>query len=210
MSKEEIDTVFAVDLGIEYNIIQAYKYLDKLGNKSYLVLTESNYNSEDNESSKVNKIRAYGFKQEEDQLVQLFTIYDFIDTKENYLDNIHFYTRYICVEDYDEDDLYDPIIIYGASENNYLDNSWVKILTFHKGKKYKIEISNSSFDSERFVKIDAAFYTLPQSIQDAVLLQMEAMYDNQHCYYGHYWKEQMRDKVTYIGDHPRSGKYEKD
>lgn len=202
LSDEEVERIFThekkKELGITYDIWKVYSYSDKSG-KYYLVLTERQYKEAISERGYiVDRIRGINYKREGGQLVKTFEMNDFVNSNGvDYNSDIHFYTRYIYVEDFDEDGYQEPIIIYGASDG-YVEDSLVKILIYQKARKIAIRISNSSLDYDRWIQVDKSFYSLPKAIKERVIRQMEAMQENGHCYYPHEWKEKMDRGVLMI------------
>ncbi len=197
LTQDKINEIFTenkkTQLGIEFDIWKVYDYKDKTGNY-YLVLTENKSNI--NQESRVNlSIKAFNFKIENQTWKKTFETNDF---KENHENSIWFWTRYIYSEDFDNDGIIEPIIIYGTSGSNNYDDGRIKILIYHKGKKVGIRIQNGILDDERNLRIDKEFYLLPKTIQDKVLEQMNAMVDNNHSILPYGWQEKMKKKKLFI------------
>lgn len=199
LSDEKIEEIFNENrkqqLGIKFNIWKVYDYKDKTGNY-YLVLTENK--SDENEGARDNlSIKAFNFKVENKIWKKTFETNDF---KENHETGIWFWTRYVYVEDFDNDGIVEPILFYGTNASNGYDDGRIKILIYHKGKKVGVRIQNGILDDERNLRIDAAFYLLPKSIQEKVVQQMNAMIKNNHSILPYGWQEKMKKKKLYIDE----------
>lgn len=197
LTDEKINEIFTEkkkkQLGIEFKIWKVYDYKDKTGNY-YLVLTENK--SDENEGARDNlSIKAFNFKIENEIWKKTFETNDF---KENHENGIWFWTRYIYTEDFDNDGIVEPFIIYGTSGMNNYDDGRIKILIYHKGKKVGVRIQNGVLDDERNMKIDKEFYSLPKKIQEKVLEQMNAMVNNNHSILPYGWQEKMKKKMLFI------------
>ncbi len=197
LTDEKINEIFTENkkeqLGIEFKIWKVYDYKDKTGNY-YLVLTENK--SDENEGARDNlSIKAFNFKIENEIWKKTFETNDF---KENHENGIWFWTRYIYTEDFDNDGIVEPFIIYGTSGMNNYDDGRIKILIYHKGKKVGVRIQNGVLDDERNMKIDKEFYSLPKKIQEKVLEQMNAMVNNNHSILPYGWQEKMKKKMLFI------------
>lgn len=181
------------ELGIKYPVWKAYSYTDKSG--EYLLALAGDWY----EMDQYKKIQAVNLKKRELGLTKTFEMNDLIDQSDWY-SNIFFWTRYTLVEDFDRDGVIEPIIIYGADRSGNFNDCWVKILIYHNNVKTRIWIHNSSLDHDRYMEVDEKFYSLPKPIQTKVIMQMEEMQENGHCYLGHTWKEKMQQGVTKISD----------
>ncbi len=197
LSEEKIKEIFTEkkrqELKILSNIWKVYDYKDKTGNY-YLVLTEDKY--EENIGNRDNiSIKAINYKIENKNWKKTFETNDF---KEKHETGIWFWTRYVYVEDFDNDGIIEPILFYGTNASNGYDDGRIKILIYHKGKKIGIRIQNGILDDERNFTVDATFYVLPKSIQAKVLQQMNAMVENNHSILPYGWQDAMKKKKLFI------------
>ncbi|KFF06284.1 YARHG domain-containing protein [Flavobacterium reichenbachii] len=200
LSEEKINQIFTKEkrkeLGINFVIWKVYNYKDKTG-EYYLVLTEDKFKETVGGNNFNNAIKAFNFKIENDHWTKTFETNDF---KESHEQSIWFWSRYIYVEDFDNDGIIDPIVIYGTSGPNSYDDGRIKILLYYKGKKIGIRIQNGVLDDERNFTIDANFYTLPKKIQDKIIEQMNLMVENNHSILPHGWQKKMAKKMTSIAE----------
>lgn len=198
ISKEKTDEIFneekKKELEIKFDIWKVYNYKDKTG-EYYLVLTENKFKEPVNGNFFNNSIKAFNLKKENNRFVKTFEIND---TKGKNEESIWFWTRYIYVEDFDDDGIIEPIVIYGTSGNNGYDDGRIKILLYYKGKKIGIRIQNGILDDERNFSVDADFYTVPKKIQDKILEQMNSMVKNNHSILPYGWQKKVAKKMTFI------------
>lgn len=199
---EEVELVFSdsvkKELGITYDIWKVYRYSDLTGDY-YFVMTEHPYS--EGASSKgfyYDKIRGINYKINATGLEKTFELNDYKDSRYEY--DIHFWSRYTLIEDYDGDEKNEPIIIYGTLGLNGYDDARVKILIYTGGVKSAIRIFNSPLDYDRYIQVDKSFYRLPAKIQEKVIEQMLNMQHNEHCLYPHGWQDAMRQKKIMIRD----------
>lgn len=206
--EDEVDSIFTdavrAKLGL-YKIWKVYKYADKTG-CYLLVLSENHYEKEKYPDCR-NKIKAVNYKIGEDRrLIKTFELTDQIKETEGdemFEDNINFYTRYIYVEDFDGDGRIEPILFYGTqnSEANGFSDGRAYICVYRKGVRSQVFIQNSGLDGGRSISVDKSFYSLPNRIKDAVLLQMERMQENEHCLYPYQWLKSMRNRKGLIDEY---------
>jgi hypothetical protein len=198
ISEEMINEIFPrekrKDLGINFNIWKVYDYKDKTG-EYYLVLTENKFKEPADGNVFNNSIKAFNFKRKENHLIKIF---ETNDTKDKEEESIWFWTRYIYVEDFDNDDIIELMVIYGTSGYNGYSDGRIKILLYYKGKKIGVRIQNGVLDDERNLKIDADFYALPKKIQDKIIEQMNLMVENNHSILPYGWQKKMAKKMTFI------------
>lgn len=198
LSESEIKKIFTEkrkkELGITFNIWKVYDYQDKSG-KFYLVLTEDNFEKSTTDIPVNKAIKAFNFKREKDSFTKNFEINDTKIAEES---SIWFWSRYIYVEDFDNDGIIEPIIFYGTHGSNGYDDGRAKILIYYKEKKIGIRIQNGTLDDERNFSVDSEFYSLPKSIQDKVVEQMELMVEKQHSLLPYGWQKNMEKKRTLI------------
>lgn len=198
LSDQKIQEIFTEgrkkQLGIQFSIWKVYDYEDKTG-KYYLVLTEDG-DKKDAVKHPMNKaIKAFNFKLEGENWTKTF---ETNDTKLSEEESIWFWSRYIYVEDFDNDGIIDPIIFYGTNGYNGYDDGRAKILLYYKGKKIGIRIQNGVLDGERNFSVDADFYNLPKKIQDKIFEQMNFMVKNNHTILPHGWQKKVAKKMTFI------------
>ena len=198
LSNDKIETLFTAqkkqELGINFPIWKVYKYEDKTGSY-YLVLTEQKHKEPQDEKIFNSAIKAFNFKVEKDIWTKTFDINDAIVTDE---ESIWFWTKYIYVEDFDDDGIIEPIVIYGTGGMNGYDDGRIKILLYYKGKKIGIRIQNAVLDGERNFTVDADFYSIPKNIQDKIKDQMKIMIENDVTILPTDWENQMNKKALII------------
>jgi hypothetical protein len=198
ISEEKINEIFTKEkrkeLGINFSIWKVYDYKDKTG-EYFLVLTENKLKEPVDGNVFNNSIKALNFKREGNRLVKTFETNDAISKEE---ESIWFWTRYIYIEDFDNDGIIEPMVIYGTSGYNGYSDGRIKILLYYKGKKIGVRIQNGILDDERNFNIDADFYTLPKRIQDKILEQMNLMVANNHSILPYGWEKKVAQKMTFI------------
>lgn len=200
LSEEKIKEIFTdskrKELGINFRIWKVYDYEDKTG-KYYLVLTEDG-DSKNAEKHPMNSaIKAFNFKIDGKVWTKTF---ETNDTKHPEESSIWFWSRYIYVEDFDNDGIIEPIIFYGTNGYNGYDDGRAKILLYYKGKKIGIRIQNGVLDDERNFSVDADFYNLPKKIQDKIFEQMNFMEKNNHIILPYGWQKKVAKKMTFINE----------
>lgn len=198
ISEEKINEIFTKEkrkeLGINFNIWKVYDYKDKTG-EYYLVLTENKFREPAGGNVFNNSIKALNFKRQENRLIKTF---ETNDTKGKEEASIWFWTRYIYIEDFDNDGIIEPMVIYGTSGYNGYSDGRIKILLYYKGKKIGVRIQNGVLDDERNFSVDANFYTLPKKIQDKIIEQMNLMVENNHSILPYGWEKKVAKKMTFI------------
>lgn len=199
-SQQKTDQIFTKEkkkeLGINFNIWKVYNYKDKTG-EYYLVLTEDKYKEPVDGNNFNRAVKAFNFKIDNEHWIKTFETNDF---KESYEVSIWFWSRYIYVEDFNQDGIIDPMIIYGTSGLNLYDDGRIKILLYYKGKKIGIRIQNGVLDDERNFSVDANFYILPKKIQEKIIEQMYLMVENDHSILPYGWQKKMAKKMTFISE----------
>lgn len=198
LSEEKIKELFTVkkkkELGINFSIWKVYDYQDKTGNY-YLVLTEEKVKEPKDGNYFNNSIKAFNFKAENDTWTKTFETNDLKKPEE---ESIWFWTKYIYVEDFDNDGIIEPIVIYGTNGYNGYDDGRIKILLYYKGKKIGLRIQNGILDDQRNFNVDADFYNLPKNLQDKIISQMNLMVENNHSILPYGWQKKMAKKMTFI------------
>lgn len=198
LTNKEVDSVFSEktkkELDIQYPIFRVYEYNDKSG-RHFLVLTENDY--KDGDQPKNDTIQGFNVTEANGELKTEWTLFDFTlkqgnDNSEEHL--IWFWTKYVSLNDLDNDGLVDPIVIYGTSGINGTDDGRIKILTYYKGAKRAIRHQNGVLDFQRNTQVDSMFYELPLTVQEHVKTLIKKMMDNDHAIFPHGWEEAMKNK----------------
>ena len=163
LSKHEIDSIFT---GLEYPVFRGWKYEDK-GGFHYLLLMEKYAQTKPKDTITTN-ISAVCMMKEREKDQQLPVLrWKMKDAPEDGEKSIWFFTRYISPIDIDGDGYVDPLIIYGTSpKEEGSDHRRLKMLLYYRYSKVAIRAVTGTLDFERSVQYDAAFHTLPKSIQD--------------------------------------------
>lgn len=174
------------NLKIKYPIVRVYKYHDITG-ENYLVLTERKDIRSGKEEAVNDSIQAFNFKVKDGLLKEEWSLRDFI-IKDEYVkeDSIWFWTKYIDVNDYDNDGVMEPIIIYGTSEEYDYDR--MKMLVYHKGKKKGVRHQNASLDDDRITQVDKSIFLLPIEIKKEIKLLINKIEDNNHSMFNYTFK----------------------
>ncbi len=183
---------------IKLDIYKSYTYRDRLG-KHYVVLCEDNLEDQ----NAVTKIKAYGFILKNKQLSLEWQMRDFYNPKLEE-SSISFWTRYMFLEDLDEDGVVEPIITYGTLGPNYYDDGRIKFLIYYKNKKVAIRHQNSTLDFMRNTQVDGAYYKLAVPIQKKVHAIMMDMTKNSHAIFPYGWQNAMKHHKKYFDE---NGKY---
>lgn len=189
-------------LNITFPIFKAYQYTDVQG-LHYCLLTESQDEVSVNNDVINKKIKAVTFQNINGSYVQQWEINDHIneDAMKGFPEqSIWFWTKYTQFEDYDNDGLMDPIVIYGTSGNNAYDDGRIKFIIYYKGKKIAIRHQNGVLDDERDTRVDKAFYSLPVKLQSAVKQKMNLMVEKNHAIFPYGWQKAMQNKKTFFSE----------
>ena len=201
LSQQEIEKIFTpatkTQLNILFPVRRIYRYEDRSG-QYLLVLTESADRIVKEETFH-HKIKAINFRLENKELVQQWEINDFITKQENDYgteNSIWFWTKYIELNDLDNDQLIDPIIVYGSSAENSTSDGRIKILIYYKGQKFAIRHQNGILDDERNTQVDKAYYSLPQKIKINVKKIMDRIKEDQNGIFPNGWQEAMKKQKT--------------
>jgi len=182
---------------INFPIYRVYRYSDKSG-QYYCVLTESrDVITADNDTFNY-KIKAINLKVNKGSLTKVWEFSDNIVKNVNDELTIWFWTKYTDFKDFDNDNLIDPIVIYGTS-NGFRDGR-IKFFIYYKGRKIAIRHQNASLDFVRETQVDKGFYDLPQSIQAAIKQKMELMTENEHAIFPAGWETDMKNKKTFFSE----------
>ncbi|PWV47635.1 M949_RS01915 family surface polysaccharide biosynthesis protein [Chitinophaga sp. S165] len=195
-------TIFSDNIVKQFNLLhpirRVYSYHDQSGDY-YLALCES-IDEITKDDTLHQKIKAVNLKKEGNGFVKTWELNDF--TNSNNLNNgeesIWFWTKFCEVKDLDRDGITDPLLVYGSSGMNGYDDGRVKIILNYKGQKIAVRHQNSTMDEGRNIQIDAAFYTLPQSIQQHVRALMKTLADKDFTIYPDEYEQAMDKKKLLI------------
>lgn len=181
---------------IKYPIYRVYEFVDLIG-KHELVLTEHPKSISD-----VDSIQAFCFLIEDASKNLEWKLNDFIATQNDLPDetSIWFWTKYLRLEDLNNDGKIDPIIVYGTKGEYGTEDGRLKLLIYLNGKKYAIRHQNSGMDFGRNTTVDKSFYTLSPSIQLFVKELMHLIYDSGKVIFPAGWEENMKNKKTYFDE----------
>jgi len=161
LSKHQIDSIFT---GLEYPVFRGWQYKDKAG-FHYLLLMEKYAQTKPKDTITTN-ISAVCMMKESEKDPQLpvlrWKMKDLLEDDER---SIWFFTKYIAPRDLDGDGYVDPLIIYGTSNNDNTEYHRIKMLVYYCYSKVAIRATTGTLDFERSTQYDAAFKTLPPSIQ---------------------------------------------
>jgi hypothetical protein len=181
-------------LGIPFPIFRVYECNDKSG-KSYCIMTEHVYKQQNNKPL-MDTIKAYYVIKANGGYKIVWRLQDFIDYERE--SSIWFWTKYSRFEDLNSDGYIDPVVVYGTSGDNGLDDGRLKILVYFKNKKFAVRHQNGVLDFERNTRIDSAFYLLPGEIINSVTSIMKNIIDNDQAIFPNGWEKAMDGKKTYI------------
>ena len=190
-------------LNLTFPIRRVYKISDKSG-QYYCVLTESidsisTLPTLDKDTLHF-KIKAANFRIDKDNLTKVWELNDKIESSSNEENSIWFWTKYIDFKDYDNDGLVDPIVIYGTSGLNDLDDGRIKLIIFFKGHKIAIRHQNGVLDQYRGTQVDKAFYSLPQTLQSDIKQKMEMMTEDGNAIFPRGWQTAMKNQKTVFNE----------
>lgn len=171
---------------LDYPIFRVYRYIDKSG-EFLCVLTESN-NTIDSENDTFNhSIKAVDLKVVNDKFEKVWEINDNILKNHNGETSIWFWTRFSDFQDFDNDGLVEPIIVYGTRASSGYDNDRIKFIIYYKGKKIAIRHQNGILDNERQTLVDDSFYALPQKLKDNIKTKMAVMVKEEKAIFTASW-----------------------
>jgi len=181
---------------INYPIYRVYEFTDILG-KHELVLTENPISAKETDS-----IQAFCFLIENDLKTLEWKLTDFILRQENVPDetSIWFWTKYLRLEDLNNDGGIDPIIVYGTKGEYGTEDGRLKILIYFNGKKHGIRHQNSGMDFARNTRVDESFYELNSEVQNYISELMKMIYDSGNTIFPAGWEESMLNKQLYFDE----------
>ena len=181
--------------GLNFPVRLVYSYSDKTGSY-YLALCEQ-FESVLDGDTLTSRIKAVNWSVEKGGFVKKWEMNDFIrnDSSET---SIWFWTKYTTIKDIDGDGVAEPVMVYGSSGMNGYEDGRVKILIYYKGQKVGIRHQSSVLDEGRYTDVDAAFYTLPERIQEYVKNLIQVLEKNGLGYFSYQVEEGMKKKKTHI------------
>ena len=201
MPDKEVAQIFTVavksQFNIQYPIFRVYKYIDKAG-QFYTVLTESRDSIGSNKDTISFNVKAITLKNENGKLSKVWELSDAIDKAKKGEQAIWFWSKYIDFKDLDKDALTEAIIVYGTEGVNHFEDGRIGIAIFYKAQKIMVRQQNGTLDFERKLQVEKTFYTLPQSIQNAVIEKMKALAKKWQAIFPVGWEEAMKKKQTVI------------
>ncbi|SHM00414.1 M949_RS01915 family surface polysaccharide biosynthesis protein [Chitinophaga sp. CF418] len=203
LSPATTSTIFTDDVIKQFNlqhpIRRVYNYQDQSG-AYYLVLCES-IDGVTKDDTLHQKINAVNLKKDGNGLVKTWELKDFINSNNansGQETSIWFWTKFCEVKDLDGDGNVDPLIIYGSSADDGYDDGRIKFILYYKGQKVAIRHQNSTMDEGRNIQIDAAFYTLPQAIQQHIKQLMKMLSEKDFALYPNEYEKAMAQKKLLI------------
>ncbi|PVH25954.1 hypothetical protein DC487_08520 [Sphingobacterium corticibacter] len=189
-TKSLLNDSICQSLGITYPIFRVYRYTDVTGT-NYSVMTESNDLITADGDTVSTKIKVLHLLEERGQLRRLWEVNDQIKEEETF---IRIWTKFVDFGDHDNDGIIEPILVYGTSALNGYDDGRIKILICGKAQKIGIRHQNGVLDDERMTTVDATFYHLPISIQDAVREKIVLLEENDLAIFPYGWQDAMKQK----------------
>jgi len=165
LSKEEISSVFTpidkTKLNIKYDIRKIYKVFD--GNGETLFVVSEKYLGRDEENNRIiTDIEFFIVSVLENDYKLKEKISDKIIVNEK---SIWFWTKFLKLEDFNNDGYVDPIIIHGGLN----DESRLIIDVFNRDEKYQILHRASDQDLARYTEFDKNFIKLDKPIRLEVI-----------------------------------------
>lgn len=201
MNDAEIGKVFSQEIleknGVEYPIFRGYKYEDDNGTH-YILLTEK-AGVPSKTDPQTEAIAAFFFDEKTESVTLKRTVKDFRSDEANKVSSeksIWFWTKFLRLEDLDNDGLIDPIVVYGSTGINKFHDGRIKILVFHNDEKYAIRHQNGTLDDERETAVDEKFYNLPETIQITVKELMTLIASKNFAIFPAGWENAMKNKKT--------------
>jgi hypothetical protein len=185
------------ELKLTYPILRVYKYVDKLG-VNYCVLTESRDSITKSKDPVNSRIKAFSLKAESGKLTKAWEVNDFV-SQEKEEQSIWFWTKYTAFDDYDQDAVTDPILVYGTSTLNSNEER-IKVIIYYRGRKVAIRHQAGDLDFQRSIQVDKAFYALPPALQTAVRQKLALIEQHDLTILPHGWQQAMGKKATFIND----------
>lgn len=187
-----------IQYGIEFPIFRVYEFEDVQG-RHELVLTEkpSQTKFSDNDS-----IKAFCFLVNDNVKELEWQLSDFIIKPKNSQEetSIWFWTKHLRLEDFDDNGIVDPLVVYGTTGEYGTEDGRLKILIYLNGIKYGIRHQNSEMDFGRNTKVDKSYYELSPRIQTYVSQLMRAIQDSGKTIFPAGWEDNMKKKKLYFDE----------
>lgn len=201
LSEKEISSIFTrrreFKLGISNDIFQAYSYKDKTG-EYYLALTDHRKTITEEKDTLYDNIYLVSVNNTKNQFKKRSSATDEIDG--DWETSIGYWNMYSEISDIDNDSIVDLILVYGTTGQDMYNDGKAKIMIYHNNKRVSIKHQNSDYDG-RLTKINSKFYSLPESIQNAVKDKMKLMVKNGHAVFTEDWEKKMaNDNATRLED----------
>ena len=200
LDSNEISNRFNSEVLLKYNIdfpiYRVYEFSDIKGTHE-LVLTENPNGDKSNDS-----IKAFCFLVKNEEKTLEWKLTDFIvHPKESPAEkSIQFWTKYLRLEDLDDDGIVDPIIVYGTNGMYGIEDGRLKILIYLNGTKHGIRHKNSGMDFGRNTTVDKSFYALNERIQLFAKSIMSAIEDNGNAIFPAGWEDNMKKQQLYFDE----------
>jgi hypothetical protein len=183
-----------------YSIQRAYRYEDASG-MYYLALGESRDEITKDDTLNHN-ITAVAMKQAQSGVAKMWAMNDFInshDLQSGGETSIWYWTKFCELKDLDGDEKIDPLLVYGTAGLNGYDDGRVKVILYYgQAQKIAIRCQNSTMDEGRNINVDAAFYTLPSSVQQHIRKLMKVLEDKGFIIYPPDYEKSMDKKKLLI------------
>ncbi len=182
LSENQVTSIFNDSIKkafkIDFPIFRVYKYVDRSG--QYLcVLTETIdstfINDEHQNDTLHHSIRAVALKVDAGRYSKVWELSDFVLRQNPKEHSIWFWTRFFSFEDFDNDGIVEPVIVYGSRTGDDLDGPRVKIMVYYGGQKVAIRHKDSDLDAGRSTVFDKSYSSLPKKIQVAIDARMKLM-----------------------------------
>lgn len=190
------------ELGL-YSSDYSFKEYTEQGEKHAIFFNTHTYKNESGEEFQDSVLASSILFQNEGQIVE-WEMRDFIRRKgseqlpEEY--SIAFWDTYMSFDDIDGDGLVEPILVYGTSALNGIDDGRVKILTYYKGRKLAIRHQSGVLDFDRNTQVDSALYELPTQIQTHLINLMEKIAEDKEVIFPAGWREAMKKEKTFFDE----------
>lgn len=199
LTKAEIDYIFTEKykrtLNISFNIVAVYPYFDITGN--YYLLLMENIHEQPKGKEHSRKIRMLNSVRDGQYALTGYELNDMID-KDNDDTDIKFLPEYIYMEDFDKDNIIEPIIVYATSTNGDYSMGIVKIFVYKNKRSSAIRITNDKGGKNNMIQIDRSFYDLAPIIQEKVIEQMKRLDTDKISKFPMGWEQAMRKQESLI------------
>jgi hypothetical protein len=182
-----------------YPIFRVYE-LSNNSRKDFLFLTEHPYDTVGRVIMN-DSIQAFCIGNSDGKYSQKWSLKDFIiKNPNNHAEEstIWFWSKYICIEDIDQDGITDFIVVYGTKGLNGIDDGRLKILVYYKNHKFAVRHQNGVLDFERQTQIDSSIYGLPERIQESVIVLIQSIIKDGHAIFASDWKKSFENNKTLI------------